>query len=79
VSLELATLHLEEGRTRLVKELAGEMLWIFKSQNVHREALAALALFRHAALAEKAQAEWTRRLVKYLYRAQYDPGLRLAW
>jgi tetratricopeptide (TPR) repeat protein len=76
VSLELATLHLEQGRTGLVKELAGEMVWIFEGEKVHREALAALALFRRAAQIEEARADWTRRLVKYLYRAQHDPGLR---
>jgi tetratricopeptide (TPR) repeat protein len=76
VSLELATLHLEQGRTGLVKALAAEMLWIFEGQKVHQEALAALALFRKAAEKEEARADWTRRLVKYLYRAQYNPELR---
>ena len=76
VSVELATIYLEQGLTRLVKELAEEMLWIFEGQGVHQEALAALALFCHAAREEKAQADWTRRLVKYLYRAQYNPSLR---
>ena len=76
VSLELATLYLEQGRTRLVKEIAEEMVWIFKGEKVHKEALAALTLFRHAVRAEKAQAEWTRRMVKYLYRAQHNPKLR---
>jgi hypothetical protein len=72
----MATLHLEEGRTHLVKELAEELFWIFESQQVHQEALAALALFQHAARMEEAHADWTRRLVKYLYRAQYNPELR---
>jgi len=76
VSLELATLHLEEGRTGLVKEIAEEMLWIFEGEKVHREALAALTLFRAAARMEKARVEWTRRMVKYLYRAQGNPRLR---
>jgi len=76
VSLELATLYLEQGRTRLVKELAEEMLWIFEGEKVHTEALAAVALFQQAAQVEKAQAEWTRRLVKYLYRAEHNPNLR---
>jgi tetratricopeptide (TPR) repeat protein len=76
VSLELATLHLEQGRARQVKELAEEMLWIFKGEKVHKEALAALALFREAARMDKVRAEWTRRLVKYLYRAEHNPRLR---
>ena len=76
VSVEVSVLHLEQGRTRLVRQLAREMLWIFKSQGVHKEALAALALFCHAARKEEAEAGWARRLVKYLYRVQYKPGLR---
>lgn len=52
-------------------------MWIFKSQGIHEEALEALALFCHAAKAKQAQLDWTRRLVKYLYRAQSDPGLKL--
>ncbi|HEX3525644.1 MAG TPA: helix-turn-helix transcriptional regulator [Thermoanaerobaculia bacterium] len=76
VSLELATLHLEQGRTRQAKEIAEEMFWIFKGEKVHKEALAALALFREAARQEKASAGWTRRMVKYLYQAQHNPKLR---
>jgi len=74
--LEVAVIHLDEGRTQLVRVLAEEMLWIFRGQKVHKEALAALALFCRAAEAEEVKAEWTRRLVKYLYRAQYNPDLR---
>jgi tetratricopeptide (TPR) repeat protein len=76
VTLEIAVLHLEEGRTHLVHELAEEMLWIFHNQNVHKEALAALNLFYQAAKAERAQPDWTRRLIKYLYQAQHNPRLR---
>jgi len=75
VSLEVAVLHLEQGRTRLVRELAEEMLWIFKNQKIHKEALAALALFCRAAKEEEAESEWTRKLIKYLYRAQHNPRL----
>jgi transcriptional regulator with XRE-family HTH domain len=48
VTLELAILHLEAGRAAEVRALAAEMLWIFKSQEIQREALAALTLFCHA-------------------------------
>lgn len=76
VSLELATLSLEQGLTRLVKEMAEEMVWIFTGEKVHKEALAALALFRHAAQEEEVEAEWVRCLVQYLYRAKHNPNLR---
>ncbi|HYN22500.1 MAG TPA: tetratricopeptide repeat protein, partial [Thermoanaerobaculia bacterium] len=75
VSLELATTHQEQGHTRTVRELADGMFWIFDSQKVHEEALAALTLFCQAAKKDAAGADWTRRLVKYLYRAQYNPKL----
>lgn len=43
VSVELGTLLLEEGRAREVRELAEEMMWIFNSQGIHKDALEALA------------------------------------
>src|SRR5438105_2001910 len=49
-TLELATLYLEEEHTAKVKELVREMSPIFEEQKIHREALAALILFRDAAL-----------------------------
>jgi transcriptional regulator with XRE-family HTH domain len=76
VSLELAVLYLEEGRTAEVRGLAAEMAWIFEAQGVHREALAALALFRRAAGAERASVEQARRLLSYLGRARQDRDLR---
>ncbi len=76
VSLELAVLLLEQGRTTEVKALAGEMLRIFRSQKVEREALAALRLFCDAAQRETATVELARRMVTFLHRAQHDPELR---
>lgn len=74
-SLELAVLLLEQGRAAEVRGLAKEMLWIFRAQGVHREALAALRLFCEAAEKERATAELARRVVAYLHRAQHDPQL----
>lgn len=76
VSLEIAVLDLEHGRTTQVRRLAGELAWIFRSKGIHREALAALDLFRRAALQEAADVELARRVVQYLYRSRYDPTLR---
>ncbi len=75
-SLELAVLHLEEERTEEVKTLADEMFWIFTSQGVPKEALAALLLFYEAATKEEATAEQARRLADYLAKARCNPGLR---
>lgn len=76
VSLEMSVLLLEEGRTREVKEIAGQMLWIFRAQGVSREALAALRLFHEAAERETATVEMTRRVLGYLEKARHAPGLR---
>lgn len=54
VSLDLAALYLETGRTAEVKELAAEMLPQFAARQIHREALAAIALFEQAARKERA-------------------------
>ncbi|HSF44162.1 MAG TPA: helix-turn-helix domain-containing protein [Thermoanaerobaculia bacterium] len=76
VSLELAVLYLEDGRTSEVRILARQMLWIFRAQGVHREALAALKLFCEAAEREQATVDLARRVAEYLERARHNPDLR---
>lgn len=75
-SLELAVLWLEQGRTADVRAVSRQMMWIFESQGVHREALAALGLFREAAEREDLTLALARRLLDYLEKARRDPGLR---
>ena len=76
VSLELATLYAEEGRTGELKRLAQETLPIFASRQIHREALAAFAFLHQAIEAEKASLELVTRVAGFLRRAQNDPALR---
>jgi transcriptional regulator with XRE-family HTH domain len=76
VSLELATLRLERGETREVRALVRAMTPVFRSKKIHREAQAALQLFREATEREAATLEMARRLVCYLYRARRDPRLQ---
>ncbi len=75
VSLELATILASENRTGAVKTLARQSAAIFRAQQVHREAQAALELFRQAAEKETATAELCRQLVTYLCSAHHNPGL----
>ncbi|HEX7184161.1 MAG TPA: helix-turn-helix transcriptional regulator [Thermoanaerobaculia bacterium] len=75
-SLDLALVFLEQGRTAEVHKLAEEMLGIFRSQKVPREALAALRIFCDAAKQESATVELTRRVIRFLHRSQHDPELR---
>ena len=76
VTLELAVVFLQQGRTDMVKTLAVHLAPIFKSNGVHREGLAALNLFRKAADQEKVTLDMARRLVAFLRKAQHDPELK---
>lgn len=76
VSLELAVLYLEDGQTSEVRTLSRQMLWIFRAQGVHREALAALRLFCEAAEREQATVDLARRVADYLEKARNNPHLR---
>jgi tetratricopeptide (TPR) repeat protein len=66
VTLELAALYIEEGRTSEVRDLAREMIEVFRAQDVHREALAALAVFHSAAVLETATVELAREIAARL-------------
>ena len=78
VSLELAGLYLEQGRTADVKRLVGLMAPVFQAEGIHAEAKKALALFRRAVELETVTRELVRRLVAYLYRAAHNPDLPFA-
>jgi hypothetical protein len=49
---------------------------IFQTQEVHREALAALTLFRQAAERERVTAAFARDVLLYLRKARNAPDLR---
>jgi tetratricopeptide (TPR) repeat protein len=76
VSLELASLYAARGRTADLKRLAGEMLPVFTSLQIHREALAALSFLRQAIEAEQASVGLVAAVGKYLRRARHCPELR---
>ena len=76
VTMELTVVFLKQGRTDMVKTLAVHMAPIFKANDVHREALAALTLFRRAADQEKVTLDLAERLVTFLRKAQHDPDLK---
>jgi tetratricopeptide (TPR) repeat protein len=75
VSLELALLYAEQRRTDELKRLAAEMVPIFTSRHIHREALAALTFLRQAVEAEKASLEVVVRVAEFLRKSEHDPGL----
>ncbi len=75
VSLDLAALYAEQGRTGEMKRLAAEMMPIFSSRQIHREALVALAFFRRAVEEEEASLRLVQTVASYLERAQHDPQM----
>jgi tetratricopeptide (TPR) repeat protein len=71
VSLELALVHLAQGRTAPVKKLAAEALAVFAEQEVEREIRAALALVEAAAAREALTRELVERAIASLERARH--------
>lgn len=76
VSLDLAALYASQGRAAEIRQLAEEMLPIFQSRDLHREAIAALITFQGAVKMEKVSARLLTDLRSYLERARNEPGLR---
>jgi hypothetical protein len=76
--LETAAPLLAEGRTAEVKALAPRLSELFKAKGVHREALAALRIFQEAVEQETATADLARRVLRFLFRARHDQGLRFS-
>ncbi len=74
--LEMSALMLEQGRAAEVRVLAAGLFHVFESEEVHQEAQAALELFLKAVEQETATADLARRLLRFLFTARYDPGLR---
>lgn len=72
VSLELAGLYAEQGRTAEMKQLAEEMVPIFSSRQIHREALAALALWCQAVRTETAGAELAAQVASAIKRSREE-------
>lgn len=76
VSLDLAALYAREGRTSEVKCLAEEILPIFQSCEVHREAIAALIVVQKAAEVEQLTLGLVEEVSTFLERARTNPTLR---
>jgi tetratricopeptide (TPR) repeat protein len=69
VALDLSVSHLQQGKTSEVRELAEEMVTVFRNLEVAREPMAAVLLFREAARREAATAELAREVAAALTRA----------
>ncbi|HSS79244.1 MAG TPA: hypothetical protein VLV54_21165 [Thermoanaerobaculia bacterium] len=76
VTLELTELYARNGCAAEVKELSLQMASIFHSQDVPREALAALLFFQKAAQRERVTAELAREIATFLQQLRANPALR---
>ena len=68
VSLDLAVLYAQAGRLTELKSLAVEIMPVFESREVNREAMAALLMFQHAAQEERLTVDLARQLAAFLKR-----------
>ena len=78
-SLDLAGLYAAQGRIVEMRRVAEEMLPIFRSQDLHREAIAALIVFQQAVRMERMSLDLLREIRLYLERARKDNRLRFEY
>ncbi len=76
LSLDLANIYARQGRSAEMRRLAEEMLPIFKSRDIHREAIAALLVFQKAAEMERVTLGLIREVSSYLKESRAISGLR---
>jgi tetratricopeptide (TPR) repeat protein len=76
LSLDLATIYARQGRSLEMRRLAEEMLPIFKSRDIHREAIAALFVFQKAAEMERVTLGLIRDVTGYLKESRASWSLR---
>jgi tetratricopeptide (TPR) repeat protein len=74
--LELSALYARAGRAAEMKGIAAEILPIFQSCEVHREAIAALIVFQKAAEMEQLTLGLVEEVATFLDRVRTNPSLR---
>lgn len=74
VSLDLAALLAGQGRTEELKTLATEILPVFESREIHREAMVSLLLFQQACVEERATLELIQQIAAALRRDRWENG-----
>lgn len=68
VSLDLAILYAQEHRTGDLKRLAAEIMPVFQSRDIHREAMAALVMFQKACEEERLTVQLASQIAGTLQR-----------
>lgn len=75
-SLDLAEVYATQGRTSDVRRLADEMLEVFRSREIHREAMSALSFLQQAASAQRAGLILVREVASFFRQARNQPELQ---
>lgn len=75
VSFDLSALYARQGRIQELKQITVEMVPFFSSRQIHREAAAALAYWKHAVDTETAGFDLANRLFDFLKRSRFDRDL----
>lgn len=75
-SLDLAEVYAAQGRTSDMRRLADEMLEVFRSRKIHREAMGALIVLQKAASAERAELVLVRQVGSFFRQARNQPDLQ---
>lgn len=76
VALDLAVMLAEQGRRQELKVLASELVAVFRTLGVAREAFVALTLFERLAQSEAVTLSLLSRLSQYISQVQQQPHLR---
>jgi len=76
LGLDLARLYARQGRGAEMRRLAEEMLPIFRSREIRREAVSALIVFQNAATLERVTLGIVQELSDSLLDSNSAPGLR---
>lgn len=74
-SLDLAEVYAIQGRTAEVRRVA-DMLEVFRSRKIHREAMSALSFLQQAARAERAELVLVREVASFFRKARNQPDLQ---
>lgn len=75
-SLDLAEVYATQGRTADVRRLVDEMLEVFRSRKIHREAMGALSVLQKAASTERAELVLVREVGSFFRQARNQPDLQ---
>ncbi len=75
VSLDLALLYAQENCIGDLKRLASDLMPIFESRDVHREAIVALLMFQRACEEETLTVALVRKFAEYLRRERREGGV----